>query len=104
MSAEPHLPSNPPALSPMPDAGLRRRARALAATAGSRLRLAAGRASGDAGLGLLCALLDMIEKDAAPAGWPVARFARLLVELWEIEDRIASIDPDEDVVTWRPAA
>jgi len=118
MSAEPHLVSNPPAFSPPTDAGLRRRARALAATAGSRLRLAACRAGGDAGLALLCALLDMIEEDVDPACWPVTdaiamlrheaerdrQVARLLIELREIEDQIASTDPDDEVVGGRPAA
>ncbi|MFO1144828.1 MAG: hypothetical protein U1E59_21105 [Amaricoccus sp.] len=47
----------------MPDTSLRRRARALAATAGSRLRLAADRAGGKAGLALACALIDMINDD-----------------------------------------
>lgn len=119
MSAEPHLYSSPTALSSTPDAMLRRRARALAVTAGSRLRLAAGRAGGDVGLGLVCALLDMIEDGVDPTGWPVAeaiamlrreaerdrQVARLLAELEEIEDRIATLSADpEDKIIRRPAA
>jgi hypothetical protein len=89
---------------------LRRRARALAATAGSRLRLAAGRAGGEAGLALACALIDMARADVDPAGWPVAeviallreeaewdrQVARLLAELQEIEGRIAMLSPDPE--------
>lgn len=122
MSAEPyphpgnHLPSS---LS-MPDSALRRRVRSLAATAGSRLRLAADRAGGEAGLALACALVDMINDDVEPAGWPVAEMiallrceaardrqvARLLAELREIEDRVAALspDPDEEEMVRRPAA
>lgn len=122
MSAEPHLhPGHhlPSSLS-VPDAALRRRARALAATAGSRLRLAAGRVGGEAGLALACALIDMASADVDPTGWPVAeviallrdeaerdrQVARLLAELWEIEDRIATLspDPEEEETIRRPAA
>lgn len=121
MPAEPHLypaqhlPSSPS----MPDAALRRRARALAATAGSRLRLAADRAGGEAGLALACALVDMINDDVDPAGWPVAevivllrgeaardrQVARLLADLRGIEERGAALspNPDEEMVR-RPAA
>jgi hypothetical protein len=105
MSAEPHL--NPrtclPPSSRTFDARLRRRARALAATAGSRLRLAAGRVGGDAGLALACARIDMVRADVDPTGWPVTevvtllrgeaerdrQVARLLSDLREIEGRIA---------------
>ena len=66
----------------------------------------------------MCALLDMIEEDVDPTGWPVAdaiamlrheakrdsQVARLLIELKEIEDRIASPGPDDDVVTRCSAA
>lgn len=122
MSAEPHLhPGHHlPSSLFVPDAALRRRARALAATAGSRLRLAAGRVGGEAGLALACALIDMASADVDPAGWPVAeviallrdeaerdrQVARLLANLREIEDRIATLspDPDEEETIRRPAA
>jgi hypothetical protein len=122
MPAEPHLypGHNPLSSLSAPDAALRRRARALAATAGSRLRLAAGRAGGDAGLALACALVDMARADVDPAGWPVAeviallrdeaerdrQVARLLTQLGEIEVRIAmlSMDLDDEETIRRPAA
>jgi hypothetical protein len=104
-----------------PDAALRRSARAFTATAGSRLRLAAGRAGGEAGLAVACALIDMIDDDHDPAGWPVAeviallrgeaardrQVARLLVDLGEIEDLVAALSPDpdeEEETVRRPAA
>jgi hypothetical protein len=121
MSAEPRL--NPrTCLLPSPRTldGLRRRARTLAATAGSRLRLAAGRVGGDSGLALACAVVDMIEENVEPAGWPVPELiallrdeagrdrqvARLLADLREIENRIATLSaaPDDDDVIRRPAA
>lgn len=122
MSAEPHLhPRHDlPSLLSTPEAALRRSAHALAATAGSRLRLAAGRVGGEAGLAVVCALIDMINDDVDPAGWPVAeviavlrgeaardhQVARLLVDLRGIEDRVAALptDPDEDEMVRRPAA
>lgn len=109
----------PPA-RPAPDADLRRRARALAATAGSRLRLAAGRAGGERGVALACALIDMIADDVHPGGWPVAeaiavlrpeavrdrQIQRLLDELHAIQDRIAILieEADDEELVRRPAA
>jgi hypothetical protein len=68
----------------------------------------------------VCALIDMINDDVAPAGWPVAeviallrgeaardrQVARLLVDLRGIEDRVAALspDPDEEETIRRPAA
>lgn len=122
MSAEPHPhpgPVHPPSFH-TPDAGLRRRARALAATAGSRLRLSAGRVGGEAGLAPACALIDMVEADVDPTGWPITeviallrreaardrQVARLLIELGEIEKRLAmlSMELDDEDVIRRPAA
>ena len=121
MSAEPHLHSGscPRSSTPASDGRLRRRARALTACAGSRLRLAAGRVGGDAGLALACALLDMIGADFDPVEWPVSELialldreaardrqvARLLTELRELEDRISTLPTeteDEDIIR-RPA-
>ena len=80
MPAEPHLhpKTSLRPLPPAPLAGLRHRAHALAATAGSRLRLAAGRVGGDDRLALACALVDMVGADVDPAGWPVAEVISLL--------------------------
>lgn len=92
-----------------PEVALRRRARALVATAGSRLRLAAGRVGGEPGLALACAFIDMVDANVDPLWWPIGeviallqkeaardrQVARLLHELGEIEDRL-SMDPDDD--------
>lgn len=122
MSAEPHLhPGHrlPPFL-PTPDAAHRRRARAFATAAGGRLRLAARRVGGDAGMALVCVLIDMIGDDVDPVGWPVPeaiallrheagrdrQVARLLADLEEIRDRIAALptESDEGETSRRPAA
>jgi hypothetical protein len=87
---------------------------------GSRLRLAAGRVGGEAGLALACALIDMVEADVDPTGWPITeviallcreaardrQVARLLIELGEIEKRLAvlSMELDDEDVIRRPAA
>lgn len=111
MSAEPRLfPEFLPASSSYsPDAALLRRARAFAATTGSRLRLAAGRVGGEPGLALACVFLDMVNANVDPLWWPIGeviallkigaardrQVARLLHELGEIEDQL-SIDLDDD--------
>lgn len=122
MSAEPHLHQGrrPRSSPPLADSGLRRRARALATIAEGRLRLAARRAGGDAGMALACALIDMIGDDVDPVGWPVAeaiallgreagrdrQIERLLADLREIENLIAALltGPDYEEIIRRPAA
>ena len=122
MSVEPHLhPGHrPPSLPPTAGSALRRRARAVAATAGCRLRLAAHRVGGDAGMALDCALVDMINDDVYPVGWPVPeaiallrdeagrdrQVERLLADLREIENLIAALPtgPVYEEIIRRPAA
>ena len=88
---------------------LRLRARKLVRDSAARLRRAATRAGGDAGLAMACALLDMIGSERSPYGWPVREMIALLEGEPERRDRqvlvlltgLRRIAADIDLAAWQ---
>ena len=90
----------------------RLRAYELAANSGVRLRLAAARKGGEAGLALACATIDMVlARETDPASWPLEELIllleggspcrdrqvdRLLDALRQLQADIDELDREED--------
>ena len=87
----------------------RLRAYELAANSGARLRLAAARKGGEAGLALACATIDkVLARETHPASWPLEELIlllapcrdrqvdRLLDALRQLQADIDELDREED--------